>query len=132
MIDDCNGHRVGRFAIALWATSVAAALATGGCAKGPVCKELGQCGGSPVGHWAQVPAAQSAGKYCQELIHQQPLSEYLQGQPTPVARMRVPESTNLDWCYSLVLTREEMAPIKRALYYWENLVYLNGLLTYED
>src|SRR5688572_445017 len=132
MIDDRGGRRTVSFAIALWTTALASALVVGGCAKGEVCQELSSCGGSPVGQWAQRPAAESGGKYCQEALHQPPLSEYLQGQPTPVARMRVPESTNLDWCYSLVLTREEMAPIKRALYYWENLVYLNGLLTYED
>src|SRR5882757_1544074 len=53
------------------------------------------------------------------------------GQPTPVARMRVPESTNQDWCYNLILTPEETNPLKKNLFYWENLVYVQGLLNYE-
>jgi hypothetical protein len=112
---------------AIWA--VTAGIVMNGCAKGPVCPELGNCGGSPLGVWAQKPTAESAG-YCQEAIHKPPLEQYLQGQPTPTARVRLPESTNVDWCYNLVFTTEQMNPIKANYLYWENLVYGNGLFNY--
>jgi hypothetical protein len=119
--------------IAIAVAAIAAvSLLTGSCAKGPVCKDLASCGGNPVGKWAQRPTAESGSNYCQESLHRPPLTEYLQGQPTPVARTPVPESTNLDWCYNLVLTANDTNPLKKHLYYWENLIYLNGLLTYED
>jgi hypothetical protein len=110
----------------------ATAFALVGCAKGPVCKALGNCGGDPVGTWAQRPLSEdTSGTYCQESLHSPPLTEYLQGQPTPTARNRVPESTNLDWCYNLVLTPTEMEPVKKHLYWWENLPYIGGLVTYD-
>ena len=44
----------------------------------------------------------------------------------------MPENTNLDWCYNLVLTPDETNPIKKHLYYWENLPYVGGLVTYDE
>jgi hypothetical protein len=108
-----------------------AALTLVGCAQGPVCKELGKCGGDPVGKWAQKPLAEDP-KYCQEMVNSPPLTEYLRNQPTPVARTRLPESTNLDWCYSLVLTPDEAGPIKGIHYWWENLPYVGGLVSYGE
>jgi hypothetical protein len=103
-----------------------------GCSAGPVCKELSSCGGRPVGTWAQRPLSQDTGKYCQENVHMPPLQDYRQGQPTPVARERVPENTNLDWCFNLVLTPTEMDPVKKHFYWWENLPYTGGLVTYKE
>lgn len=103
-----------------------------GCAKGPVCAELSTCGGNPVGSWAQPPLGESGSKYCQENIHTPPVTEYLQNQPTPTARNRVPEATNLDWCYNLVLTSNEADALKKNLYWWENLPYSGGLVTYTE
>ena len=102
-----------------------------GCAQGPVCKELAKCGGSPVGRWAQKPL-QDDPKYCQEMVSRPPLTEYLRNQPTPVARTKLPESTNLDWCLSLVLTPDEAGPVKGHQYWWENLPYVGGLVTYDE
>jgi hypothetical protein len=102
-----------------------------GCAEGPLCPELDRCGGDLVGAWAQVPLAEDTGKYCQEPTHRPPPQEYLQNQPTPVARQPVPENTNLDWCYSLVLTSDEASALKRNLYWWEDFGYFGGLVTYD-
>jgi hypothetical protein len=120
-----------QWALVLFA-GMAGTMVMVGCSKGPVCKDLGSCGGNLVGIWAQRPAAEDTGKYCQEIIHKPPLDEYLRGQPTPVARMRLPESTNADWCHNLVLTSDMTNALKKNLYYWENLPYEGGLLTYED
>ena len=111
---------------------IAGALLALGCSKGPVCKELGSCGGNLVGTWVQKPAAEAGANYCQEVLHQPPLEEYRLGQPTPVARTRVPESTNLDWCYNLILTKDDVNPLKKHFYYWENLVYVGGIIDYTN
>ena len=108
-----------------------AAVSLLGCAQGPVCKELGNCGGNPVGIWAQKPLDQDP-KYCQEMVNRPPLTEYLRNQPTPVARSRLPEGTNLDWCYGLVLTPDETSPVKGHQYWWENLPYIGGKVSYTD
>jgi len=119
---------------ALWILAAGAGVLLGllSCSGGPVCKELGNCGGNPVGTWAQRPAEEENAKYCQEKFHLPPLDEYLQRQPTPVARMRLPESTNIDWCYNLVLTAEEVNALKSNLYWWENFTYSGGLVTYKE
>lgn len=111
---------------------LAGALTLAGCSQGPVCKELASCGGDPLGVWAQAPGPAGAANYCQESLHMPPLQDYRQGQPTPVARMRVPENMNLDWCYNLVLAPSDMDTVKKHLYWWEDLPYTGGLVTYND
>ena len=49
-----------------------------------------------------------------------------------MARERVPENSNLDWCFNLVITPAEMDPVKKHFYWWENLPYVGGLVTYRD
>jgi hypothetical protein len=111
---------------------IAGALVIAGCSQGQVCKDLSSCGGDPLGTWAQKPLSQDNGKYCQESTHMPPLQDYRMGQPTPVARERVPENTNLDWCYNLVLAPSDMDAVKKHFYWWENLPYTGGLVTYNE
>jgi hypothetical protein len=111
---------------------LAGALLLSGCSRGPVCKELGNCGGNPLGTWAQVPLSEDNGSYCQESTHMPPLQDYRLMQPAPVARERPPENTSLDWCYNLVLAPSDMDAVKKHFYWWENLPYIGGLVTYKD
>lgn len=117
------------------AAGLVGALAATGCSGGQVCQELSSCGGSRealLGTWAQPKNSHTDGMYCQENMHIPPLQDYRLGQPTPVARMRVPENNNLDWCYNLVIVPTDMDPIKKHFYWWENLPYVGGLVTYKD
>jgi hypothetical protein len=121
-------------AVPMLAAALAGVLATS-CSQGEVCKELASCGGSAaslLGTWAQAKGSNNDGKYCQENMHIPPLQDYRQGQPTPVARQRVPENNNLDWCYNLVLAPTMMDPVKKHFYWWENLPYVGGLVTYNE
>jgi hypothetical protein len=101
------------------------------CSQGPVCPELGACGGNPRDKWAQLPLGQETpGTYCQETRHAPPVEAALQNQLLPTARQRLPEKTNADWCSDLIVTADAMQPIKKHLYWWEDLPYVTGTLEY--
>lgn len=103
-----------------------------GCSEGPVCKQLGSCGGDPVDKWAQLPRGEETpGTYCQEVMHVPPVEEPLRDQLLPVARQRLPEKTNSDWCSELIATSDMAGPIKRHYYWWENLPYVSAFLEYQ-
>src|SRR5215211_882512 len=102
------------------------------CSEGPVCKELGNCGGDPVDRWAQVPrGAETPGTYCQEIMHVPPIEEPLRDQLFPVARQRLPEKANADWCSDLITTNDMSGAVRKHSYWWENLPYITGILEYE-
>ena len=103
-----------------------------GCSQGQVCPELGNCGGNPRDKWAQLPFGQETpGTYCQESMHRPPLEATLENQLLPTARQRLPERENADWCSDLIVTGDLMQPIKKHVYWWEDLPYVTGTLDYQ-
>jgi hypothetical protein len=109
----------------------AAALAgflSAGCEAGPVCKSLGQCGGDIVGAWAKKPDA----PYCQEAVYSPPPEFYLLNQNLPVARMPLPEATNLDWCSSLIIKPADDKGVKNATYYLRDLPLAEARAVYRQ
>ena len=88
-----------------------------GCSKGPLCKELASCGGDPLDKWAQLPRGEETpGSYCQEVVHVPPVESTLRSQLLPVARQRLPEKANADWCSELIVTGDEKEAIKNHNY----------------
>ncbi len=116
----------------IWGPLAALASLALSCSEGPVCKELGNCGGNPLDKWAQLPRGQETpGTYCQEVMHVPPVEEPLRDQLLPTARQRLPEKTTADWCSELIATSDVNGPIKRHYYWWENLPYVTGFLEYQ-
>jgi hypothetical protein len=102
------------------------------CSQGPLCGELGNCGGNPRDKWAELPLGQETpGTYCQEIRHTPPLESSLQGQLLPTTRQRLPEKTNADWCSDLTVTADAMEPLKKHNYWWEDLPYVTGTVEYQ-
>jgi hypothetical protein len=111
---------------------LALAMLTTSCSQGPVCKELGTCGGDPVDRWAQMPRGEETpGTYCQEIMHTPPQEAHLRDQPLPVARQRLPEKNTADWCSELTVTGDLKEPVKKNNYWWEDLPYTGVLLEYK-
>ena len=97
---------------------LAVAVLSLGCDAGEVCKELARCGGDLLATWVKKPGD----FYCQERVYAPPPDSYLVGQPEPVARMQLPEATNLDWCSDLVLNLgDKDKGVRSAAYYARDL-----------
>lgn len=109
-------------------------LLAAGCSAGEVCKELARCGGPALadamalaGPWAKKPDA----PYCQERVYTPPPDYYLLNQPVPLARIPLPEATNLDWCSSLVIKPEDPKGVKSASYYLRDLPLSEARFVYK-
>jgi hypothetical protein len=115
-----------------WGTVLALTLSAIGCSQGPLCPELGSCGGNPKDKWAELPRSkETPGTYCQEAMHSPPVESHLKDQNLPVARQRLPEKTTADWCSELVVTGDMVEAVKKHNYWWENLPYHAGFLEYQ-
>ena len=82
------------------------------CAAGPQCKELGDCGGIPVGTWASDDAAHPGcldGPYFTPTTTTAAGAAFdptLYGRPSPVAGQSPAQPTLADWCEGLVLQKD--------------------------
>ena len=98
----------GGFGIAVALCSVLLAA----CAAGPQCKELGDCGGDPVGAWSSNDAAHPGcvdGPYFTPTTVTAAGAAFdptLYGRPSPVAGQSPAQPTLADWCEGLVLQKD--------------------------
>src|SRR5688572_14020192 len=76
----------------LLGTAVLVGFLSPACDAGPVCKELGRCGGEIVGAWAKKPDA----LYCQEQVYHPPAQFHLPKQDLAPARMAVAGANDLE------------------------------------
>ncbi|HWZ92873.1 MAG TPA: hypothetical protein VNW92_28605, partial [Polyangiaceae bacterium] len=82
------------------------------CAAGPLCPELGDCGGDPNGTWVSNDAADPGcvdGPYFTPTTVTapgSPLDGTLFGRPAPVAGQAQAQPTLADWCEGLVLEKD--------------------------
>jgi hypothetical protein len=82
------------------------------CAAGPQCKELGDCGGSPLGAWSSNDAADPGcldGPYFTPTTVTAAGAAFdptLYGRPSPVAGQSPAQPTLADWCEGLVLQKD--------------------------
>lgn len=106
----------------------AAALLTNACAEGDTCKELGTCGGNPVGAWTY------AAPPCQSLLDEPPTEVWLFNRPATVARTPPPESSASEWCADFVLSANagEMAVAKPPVFWLGGSPYLTGRVWYKE
>lgn len=94
--------------------SAAFGLLLTGCANGPLCVDLGSCGGDPNGTWVsdddQAPACLEHPFYSSTTVTAPgaPFDSTLIDRPSPVAGQSPGATTLADWCAELVLTREKV------------------------
>jgi hypothetical protein len=101
-----------------------------GCNPGEVCKELARCGGEIRAIWTKKPGDDV---YCAERVYAPPPDSYLIDQPTPLARMPLPDATNLDWCSDLVLNLgDKEKGVRSATYYARDLPLTEARFIYRN
>ncbi|HVY32742.1 MAG TPA: hypothetical protein VHB79_39675 [Polyangiaceae bacterium] len=107
-----RGHTHRSRAAGWCATAFSVLLA--GCANGPLCEDLGSCGGDPNGTWVsgddQAPACLEHPFYSSTTVTAPgaPFDSTLIDRPSPVAGQSQGAATLADWCAELVLTREKV------------------------
>jgi hypothetical protein len=104
-----SNHRISLQTTWRFASLVLVGVLLSACAKGPLCTELGTCGGDPSGSWQSATATCSDGPYFTPTTIAQPgapLDLTLYGRPSPVAGQPPSPPTLSEWCNDLTLQKD--------------------------
>ncbi len=141
MISHQQSRSVSR--LGLVAVSVAPlTLLLAGCAKGPLCSGLSDCGGDPTGVWvsnSDVPGCIDGPYFTPTTVTAPgaPLDNSLFGRPAQVANTPLPQATLTSWCQGLILQKDLTNLVKSRTFVFQDPI-ISGLsinfktdLTYE-
>ena len=118
-------HHQSRFFSVSNLVPAAVLLVLAGCAKGPLCTELGTCGGDPTGTWVsnfQVPGCVDGPFFTPTTVTAPgaPLDNSLFGRPAQVAQTPLPQPTLAAWCEGLVLQKDPTNLVKERTFVFQD------------
>ena len=91
-------------------------LLASGCAQKPLCSELGNCGGNPVGYWVLAPGYPS----CMEDLYLPQTDKRLVAATMPAAGHPPPEPAVYDWCDLLIASGGPNVQLRPPAFFYES------------